>query len=290
MEGRSQLKKKFEAANIGYESYRALIDSSINKKDDGIDIDEIDGLRLSPNSDSSRLLSLFSDRTANSAEWFIRLNPENNQGLDISSELTEGRTLFLTVDEDDLDEEMQPTIKVGIGTMKPQYTLDVDGTVGARARVGTFKVGSIPADKQWHTIINESDGLTDCQAYEIFAHIYDNDSERYALTQATILIAKGRRAERMKITRASSRYLWGRFLNRIKFRIKREYGKDVVQMKARDHYGFSATGKPKAIFFRITKLWDREFENEGYQEKRNVKQTMPKKIKIRNANQLRSEN
>lgn len=290
MEGRSQLKKKFEAANIGYESYRALIDSSINKKDDGIDIDEIDGLRLSPNSDSSRLLSLFSDRTANSAEWFIRLNPENNQGLDISSELTEGRTLFLTVDEDDLDEEMQPTIKVGIGTMKPQYTLDVDGTVGARARVGTFKVGSIPADKQWHTIINESDGLTDCQAYEIFAHIYDNDSERYSLTHAVILIAKGRRGERMKITRASSRYLWGRFLNRIKFRIKREYGKDVVQMKARDHYGFSSTGKPKAIFFRITKLWDREFENEGYQEKRNVKQTMPKRIKIRNANQLRSEN
>lgn len=289
MEGRSQLKKKFEAANIGYESYRALIDSSINKKDDGIDIDEIDGLRLSPNSDSSRLLSLFSDRTANSAEWFIRLNPENNQGLDISSELTEGRTLFLTVDEDDLDEEMQPTIKVGIGTMKPQYTLDVDGTIGAKARVGTFKVGSIPADKQWHTIINESEGLTDCQAYEIFAHIYDNDSERYSLTHAVILIAKGRRGERMKITRASSRYLWGRFLNRIKFRIKREYGKDVVQMKARDHYGFSASGKAKAIFFRITKLWDREFENEGYQEKRNVKQTMPKRIKIRNANQLRSE-
>ena len=39
MEGRAQLKKKFEAANIGYESYRALIDSTINKKDDGIDID-----------------------------------------------------------------------------------------------------------------------------------------------------------------------------------------------------------------------------------------------------------
>lgn len=289
MEGRAQLKKKFEAANIGYESYRALIDSSINKKDDGIDIDEIDGLRLSPNSDSARLLSLFSDRTANSAEWFIRLNPDNNRGLDISSELTEGRSLFLTVDENDLDEEMQPTIKIGVGKMKPQYTLDVDGTVAAHARVGTFKASSIPADKQWHTILSETDGLTDCQAYEIFAHIYDNDSERYALTYATLLIAKGRRSERIKITRASSRYLWGRFLNRIKFRIKREYGKDVVQMKARDHYGFSATGKPKSIFFRITKLWDRDFENDGYSEKRNVKQTMPKRIKIRNANQIRTE-
>ena len=54
MEGRAQLKKKFEAANIGYESYRALIDSTINKKDDGIDIDERDGLRLAPGSDSGR--------------------------------------------------------------------------------------------------------------------------------------------------------------------------------------------------------------------------------------------
>lgn len=289
MEGRAQLKKKFEAANIGYESYRALIDSSINKKDDGIDIDERDGLRLSPGSDSGRLLSLFGDRTAQEAEWFIRLNPDNNRGLDISSEQTEGRTLFLTVDENDLDEEMQPTIKVGIGTIKPQYTLDVDGSVGMRARVGTFKAGTVPADKQWHTILSESEGLTDCQAYEIFAHIYDNQTERYALTHAIILIAKGRRGERIKITRASSRYLWGRFLNRIKFRIRREYGKDVVQMKARDHYGFSTSGKPKAIFYRVTKLWDRDFENEGYREKRNVKQTMPKRIKIRNANQLRSD-
>ncbi len=289
MEGRAQLKKKFEAANIGYESYRALIDSSINKKDDGIEIDDFDGLRLSPKEDNARLLSLFGDRTANSAEWFIRLNPDNNRGLDISSELTEGRTLFLTVDDKELNEELQPTIKVGIGTMKPQYTLDVDGTIGARARVGTFKASSIPADKQWHTILSETDGLTDCQAYEIFAHIYDSSTERYALTHAVILIAKGRKGERIKITRASSRYLWGRFLNRIKFRIRREYGKDVVQMKARDHYGFSTTGKPKMIFYRITKLWDKDFENEGYQEKRNVKQTIPKRIKIRSANQLRSD-
>lgn len=287
MEGRAQLKKKFEAANIGYESYRALIDSTINKKDDGIDIDERDGLRLAPGSDTGRLLSLFGDRAGTTAEWFIRLNPDNNKGLDISSELTPGRTLFLTVDEEFIDDELQHEVRVGIGTIRPQFTMDVEGTVAMRARVGTFKADSIPADKQWHTILSEGDGLSDCQAYEIFAHIYDNQSERYALTHAVILIAKGRRAERIKITRVSSRYLWGRFLNRIKFRIKREYGKEVVQMKARDHYGFTAKGQPKTIFYRIMKVWDREFENEGYRERRNVKQTMPKRIRIKNANQVR---
>jgi hypothetical protein len=287
MEGRAQLKKKFEAANIGYESYRALIDSTINRKDDGIDIDERDGLRLAPGSDSGRLLSLFGDRAGTAAEWFIRLNPENTKGLDISSELTVGRTLFLTVDEEIVDDELQHEVRVGIGTIKPQFTLDVEGTVAMRARVGTFKAESVPADKQWHTILAEGDGLNDCQAYEIFAHIFDNKTERYSLTHAVILIAKGRRGERIKITRASSRYLWGRFLNRIRFRIKREYGKEVVQMRARDHYGFTVDGKPKMIFYRVTKIWDKSFENEGYRERRNVKQTMPKRIKIKNANQLR---
>jgi hypothetical protein len=287
MEGRAQLKKKFEAANIGYESYRALIDSTINKKDDGIDIDERDGLRLAPGSDSGRLLSLFGDRAGTSAEWFIRLNPDNNKGLDISSELTPGRTLFLTVDEEYVDDELQHEIRMGVGTSKPQFTLDVEGTVAMRARVGTFKAETIPADKQWHTILSEGDGLSDCQAYEIFAHIYDNQTERYSLTHAVVMIAKGRRGERIKITRVGSRYLWGRFLNRIRFRIRREYGKEVIQMKARDHFGFSADGKPKLIFFRVTKIWDKAFENEGYRERRNVKQTMPKRIKIKNANQVK---
>lgn len=287
MEGRAQLKKKFEAANIGYESYRALIESTINKKDDGIDIDERDGLRLAPGSDSGRLLSLFGDRAGTAAEWFVRLNPENTKGLDISSELTQGRTLFLTVEEDFVDDELVHEVRVGIGTIKPQFTLDVEGTVAMRARVGTFKADQIPADKQWHTILSEAEGLNDCQAYEIFAHIYDNKTERYALTHAIILIAKGRRGERIKVTRAGSGYLWGRFLNRIKFRIKREYGKEVVQMRARDHYGFSVDGKPKMIFYRVTKIWDKAFENEGYRERRNVKQTMPKRIQVKNYNQLR---
>jgi hypothetical protein len=60
-----------------------------------------------------------------------------------------------------------------------------------------------------------------------------------------------------------------------------------VQRRARDHYGYTNDGKPKMIFFRVTKIWDRAFENEGYRERRNVKQTMPKRIKIKNANQLR---
>lgn len=287
MEGRAQLRKKFEAANIGYESYRALIDSTINRKDDGIDIDERDGLRLAPGSDAGRLLSLFGDRTGTSAEWFIRLNPENTKGLDISSELTKGRTLFLTVEEEFIDDELQHEVRVGIGTIKPQFTLDVEGTVAMRARVGTFKADTVPADKQWHTILSDADGLNDCQAYEIFAHIYDGKTERYSLTHAVILIAKGGQGERISITRVGSRYLWGRFLNRIKFRLKREYGKEVIQMRARDHYGFTADGKPKLIFYRVTKIWDRQFENEGYRERRNVKQTMPKRIKIKNANQLR---
>lgn len=277
MEGREQLKKKFKVANIGYESYRALIDSAVNKKDDGIDIDERDGLRLAARTDTKKLLSFFDDRTDNKPQWSIRLNPENILGLDISHVSAEGATFFLTVEGGSQEDELG-AVRLGLGTNKPQYTLDVRGTVSMKTRVGAFKVGKVPADKKWYTILDESHGLSNCQAYEIFAHINDNDTERYALTHAVILISKGRRGETIRITRASSKYFWGKFLNKIKFRWKRVYGKYVIQIKARDHMGYNSVGQTKNIYFRVTKLWDQEFENDNYTETRKVKSA--KRIKI----------
>lgn len=277
MEGREQLKKKFKVANIGYESYRALIDSSVNRKDDGIDIDDRDGLRLAARTETKKLLSFFDDKTDNKPQWFLRMNPDNIKGLDISHITAEGATFFLTVEEDD-DSEEGSSVRLGLGTNKPQYTLDVQGTVSMKARVGAFKSGKVPADKKWYTILDESHGLSNCQAYEIIAHINDNDTDRYALTIATLLISKGRRGETIRITRAASKYFWGKFLNKIKFRWKKVYGKYVIQIRARDHMGYNSVGQTKNVYYRVTKLWDKEFENDNYTETRKVKQS--KRIKI----------
>ena len=269
MEGRDQLKKKFKAANIGYESYRALIDSVVNKKDDGIDKNEEDGLKLSVLGTSQKLLSFYPDKTANNAEWFVKLNPNNQKGLDISNRLTNGSSLFMTVVTENIDNKKEKRVRLGVGTSRPQYTLDVEGTVSMHARVGNFKKGTIPADKRWHTILDESEGLDSCQAYEIIAHINDTDQRRYSLTHAIILISDGPRGETI---RATSKYLWGKFLNRIKFRRKFENGRYVIQCKARDHHGYKA-GRTKKIYYRITKLWDKDFENDNYIETRRVKKS-----------------
>lgn len=267
IEGREQLKNKFNARNIGYESYRAFIESSVNIKDDGIEKNDEDGLKLSVRGASAKLLSFYDDRTINYAEWFIRLNPGNNKGLDISHRQLEGQSFFLSVVDEVYERKRQKRIRVGIGTNKPQFTLDVDGTVSMKARVGAFKMGKIAADGRWYTILDESDGLESCQAYEIFAHINDNDTRRYALTHAMLLISDGPRGETIK---ATSRYLWGKFLNRIKFRRKLEAGKWVIQIKSRDHFGFRRGGGNKNIYYRVTKLWDKDFENENYQETKRV--------------------
>lgn len=280
-EGRKQLKKKFEAANIGYESYRALIDSMVNIKDDGIDKNDEDGLKLSLRSNTGKLLSFYDDKTINEAEWYVRLNPNNTKGLDFSSRYTEDRSLFLTVVNEVVDRRREKRVRVGVGTNKPQFTLDVDGTVAVKTRVGSFKMGKVPADKRWHTILDEGDGLDDCQAYEIIAHINDNDSSRYALTHAIILVSNGPRGTTI---RATSRYLWGKFLNRIKFRRKKVAGKYEIQIRSRDHFGFGRRGENKNVYFRVLKLWDKDFENDNYTETRRVKTTQggrsdPSKVK-----------
>lgn len=266
-EGREQLKNKFSARNIGYESYRALIESTVNIKDDGLEKNEEDGLKLSVRGTSSKVLSLYDDRTVNFAEWYIRLNPANAKGLDISHRQLEGQSLFLTVVDEVFERKRQKRVRMGVGTNRPQFTLDVNGTVSMRARVGAFKVGKIPADKRWHTILDDADGLESCQGYEIMAHINDNDTERYALTHAMILVSEGPKGA---VVKATSKYLWGKFLNRIKIKRRQVGGRWVIQIKARDHFGFRRSGGLKNIYYRVTKIWDKDFENENYIESKRV--------------------
>ena len=190
--------------------------------------------------------------------FLCRVDPKKNRGLN-----------FLEKDKSRLF--IQNGGNVGIGTEEPNYTLDVNGMMAAQGYVGTFAWGKeCPADGKWHTIPSMK-GLKGCQSFEIFAHINDVDDGRFGLTHALILMSSNRKGHRHKIhtTEASSKWMFGRFLNRIKFRWMQEENTGMseptfqLQIKTRSHFGMK-NGKPKAIFYRITKKWDIDYELDNY--------------------------
>ncbi len=260
--GRDGLKTRFKN-NIGLEAYKALIESTVNLKDDGLEKNEKDGLKLTLTGSSKKLLSFY-ERMKDSPSWSISLNPDNQEGLSFN-EGSDLPRIFL-----------KEGGNMGIDTSDPRYTLDVAGLVAMEGRVGNFAQGHADADGKWHSIIDRQDG---CKAFEVMAHINDEDGKRFALTHAIILISKGVKGTRRQIksAQAGSRWLWGRFFNKIVFawKLNKEASEDGpeyydLMIKTRTHYGLD-NDKPKQVFYRVTKLWDKEFENDHYPTGRSMR-------------------
>ena len=162
---------------------------------------------------------------------------------------------------------------VGINTENPHYQLDVNGLLAVKGMVGSFTKGNAYADAKWHTLTNLRN-LSGCIMFEIIAHINDNKEQRYGLTLATLMLTQGKKGYRNKVysVSAGSKWLWGKFMNKIQFRwvvddLNTEPGKEryMLQMRSKSHYGM-LDGKPKSMFYRVRKLWDKEFELDEYPE------------------------
>ena len=74
----------------------------------------------------------------------------------------------------------------------------------------------------------------------------------------------------MRTVEAGSKFLFGKFLNKIKFQwvlddLNSEPGKPkyMVQLKTKTHYGMK-DGATKDVFYRVRLLWDKDFENDSY--------------------------
>lgn len=254
--GRDGLKTRFKN-NIGLEAYKSLIESTVNLKDDGLEKNEQDGLKLTLTGSSKKLLSFY-ERMKDSPSWSISLNPDNQEGLSIN-EGGDIPRIFL-----------KDGGNIGIDTSDPRYTFDVAGLVAMEGRVGTYGQGYADADGSWQKILDRQDG---CKAFEIIAHINDDEGKRFAITHAIVLISKGVKGtqKKVKTVSAGSKWLWGRFFNKISFgwKLNAEASEDGPELydlmiKSRTHYGLDGSDKPKQIFYRVTKLWDKEFENDYY--------------------------
>ena len=242
-------------------AYKDLIESTFNKQDDQITIGSETGLILTPRGSSNQLLS-FSESIKEQSSPIWSVNFSSKLGRDkkpgsIDLSISEGKEsrLFL-----------QAGGNVGIGTNNPTYKLDVDGVVGMSGRVGTYMADSAPADGDWHTILDELDGV---HGFEVIAHIIDGEDQRFGLTHAILLMSHGKKGYQNKVcsVEAGSSWLWGRFFNKIAFRWVEDVNNSsrnkayyAIQVKSRAHYGMY-NGDTKKIFFRATKIWDRDFES-----------------------------
>lgn len=239
---RTTLKGFFQKGSVPTEEHFAnLIDSTINKIDDGFNKTGEHGLKIAAGGESQKLLSFYDDIKKRDPQWYVALNPnEVSRGLGFA-ESQNGTSLFL-----------QDGGHVGIGTEDPQHTLDVHGTASMRRRVGSYQRQSeAAADGEWHIILND---LSGCHCFEIVAQVAGvRQRGKYAMAHAIAVSAFDSGSNKIKVTQACYGFFW----HRLRFRWRRsENGTYRLEIRTADHYGTDEQNKVVQIRYHITSLWD----------------------------------
>ncbi|UOQ52083.1 hypothetical protein [Hymenobacter cellulosivorans] len=277
LKNRQELKDYFKQGAMPTEkSFANLIESVVNRRDDGFEKSPEAGMMLAASEDYRRLLSLYKNMRQlqeDAPAWLLELLQSDSQapsaGLSFSELQTDpdpdstGNPVGYDCGCDDEDASvgparpktvsrvlLQPGGNVGIGTTHPTERLDVNGFVGSKGRIGTY-IGSrpnnkaVPADREWHPIIEGLDGL---HVFEIVAAAYGPTGKgRYALTHATALSAFGK--SRSRIYRKNA---WFRgWFQKIQFRWTGELHNYSLEMRSASHYGPGGY-----ITYSITHLFD----------------------------------
>jgi hypothetical protein len=239
---RNTLKGFFQKGSLPTEEHFAnLIDSTINKIDDGFTKTSEHGLKIASGGDSQKLVSFYDDIKKRDPLWYISLNPDEvAKGLSFSQD-QRGSALFL-----------QEGGNIGVGNTQPQHTLDINGTVAMRRRVGVYQRQSeAAADAEWHIILND---LSGCHVFEIVARVAGVKKRgKYAMAHAMAVSAFDSSSNTIRVTQACYGFFW----HRLKFRWRRsENGKYRLEIKTADHYGMDQENKVVQIQYHITSLWE----------------------------------
>jgi hypothetical protein len=273
------------------ESFRRLIDSSVNKLDDKFSHDAVQGLQLGATTagadpkQSQRLLSFYrggQQLLKGATSWFVGLlgavPGAQDQGLGLAFAEPQERPEADPDNEDDRTPPppvrlyLAPGGRVGIGTTNPSARLSVDGFVSSVGRTGTFQnepgqpgqpdpeaadaaryTGAlvVPANGEWHPIIQ---GLRGLWSFEITAAAYGPPtSGNYALAHG---VALGVHGQQQPINLQEARY--GSWRQRIELRWfieapgTREQPAPLYGLKMRTRKNF---GRKARIFYHITCLF-----------------------------------
>jgi hypothetical protein len=247
---RDDLKKFFRNGEIPSENhFCTLIDSMINKQDDGFSRDEENGMIISSTVETGRFLTLF--KNIDDLDPFFILEKDDKEDPALRLSPAAGKRPIPADDhqKNGVDEKsifFHATGNVGLGKRSDErYKLDVKGFAAMESRVGTYKQGHVPANGQWQTIVAN---LDNCQAFEVVARTGIKDSGRFAIVHALALSTYGKSSSRIRRTAAHYGFFW----NRLRLRWKSNKTHDYeLQIKTGRNYGEGVQ-----IYYQITRLWD----------------------------------
>jgi hypothetical protein len=254
--GREELKKFFRNGGLPSEQhFNYLIDSMVNKEDDGFAKDESNGLHVSSCGTSGRLVTFYTGIDEMEPLFYIDRNSKELRGLQLHYAVTpenmpeEENCLFL-----------QEGGKVGIGRQAgARFKLDVKGMTGMEGRMGTFRQQkspvTVPADGKWYPILTELDG---CQAFEVVARTGLKGSGRFSIMHAIALRAYGGPWTRTwgRIRKTCAHY--GFFWNSLSLRWKGSTHHYSLELRSNSNFGPGAQ-----IQYSIARLWDDEEVTHG---------------------------
>jgi len=237
------LKNYFKNGNLLSQSeFSDLIDSSWNINDDGLNKTNDDGLQLGPGT-SQKILSFYKSSLDKEPNWQIAIDLNQVKGLSFVQPGKENTPVLFFSDQGN----------IGIETTEPAVKLDVKGSICSSARVGSYKIGKVRADAEWHDILS---GLTGCNVFEIVAEAKGNSGDgNYTLAHSIAMNANQGKSGKIKVL--SSSYRWFDFRDKIMLRWQGTPGNYSLQIRTGKHYFLSEDKKEfNFIRFHICRLWD----------------------------------
>lgn len=230
---RSELKNYFIKGRIPKEEdFQDLIDSTLNLLDDSIDASEEDGVVINPKSNNA-LFTFRTDEDDENAFWRINLEKDDKDDEYLRVKFSQNDSSILSLGKDG---------KVGIGIEKPLHELDINGLTGSHGRINYYRFGEVPADGQWHNIV---ENISNYSAFEVMAACGEKGA--HAITHAIAVCTYGK--SRGGINQTQNYF--GRSRNRIQLRWNGEYFNYTLQIRSIRPYA-----KETNIKYNVGSLWD----------------------------------
>lgn len=249
---RPTLKKFFsDGALPSSEHYGDLIESMVNRIEDGFDKTEAEGLRIASLGASPSLLSFYRGAGSSEPAWVVRHGGTpgtlhlRHAGPPAGPGAAVGGAPELALAQGG---------RVGVHTEAPAWRLDVDGVVRSRGRIGfAGPDATVPADGRWHAI---TEPLGGCNALEVVAGVGGAPGRgRYSLMHAVALNAYNPRNpllnwlfRRRSIRRQTA--MFGSYADRLRLRWQGSNRDYRLELRSQSNFGAGV-----AIRYYVTRLW-----------------------------------